>query len=140
MGPLDPLYKRWKEEDDRWAKYSEEQLKTFVRLLNHAIAEKRNAKMIKALQEIVKEQHKLGEELNGSCDHRTPTADGHIRFTYREVKKATGGTGTDPENVTHIKPEDFRAHTRSDVRYRWKNKPGKDDTGSTNSDGSSQAG
>jgi hypothetical protein len=120
MGEMNPIYEVWLTEDRKWLIQVKDILKTFSKLYNRAVAKKDSNQRI--LKEITQS---LTEEVE-ALDVRTSSSGilaRHIRFVIKRPEAAGGRPGDATEDVANALSEDLRPKPRTNVHYRWKDKP-----------------
>ena len=124
----------WAEQDRAIAEEQKKQIPMFRKILNKYII-LNDKKMIQVTREILKE---LGDKDDRACG--TKDANRHIRYVVRPAEKNRGWARDEPKKPTNVEQTHPGIEPRKDVHYRWKDKPRKDDAGSTDSHGHGKTG
>ena len=90
---------------------------------------------------LCKETLDILNEIEAEDEGNSPkTIDRDFRFVDGSSETGRGRTRDAVENITNVELEDMRLLPKKTVRYRWSDKPGEDNVGNADSNGSGKAG
>lgn len=125
--------KYWAEQDRVIKEENKKNKKMFQKILNtYIVLHKPHGMIVREILEGLEEEN--GKSSGAEIARRDP------RFVIKPSKKDGGRSGDGPQDSPNVKQEDPRPKPRKDVHYRWKDKSGKNNTRTSDGNGSGKAG